>query len=478
MRRTRKIQAMSGLSYRGRTGTARAVRHFPRLLAAVALALAAGAAHAWNNHALLTWVAAGAIPALAGAPAVRVEPLERFLSAREAEVAALLEREEAWAVGALPAYAPRPAALAFRTGGDPVTRRTRFLRALRVNPDVRLAAVVQLRPRDAAGTRALARWQDVTTLSNPGTLVHARFARLSDGESVAPLDVLATASDEPDWGLDLGLWADNGTETGGAYGYGRQPYGNPALEFSSQSPFHMAFLHESAIVYAAAPFLKRTYAQQRIHVFSALAALALRSGHPYWGWRFAGWALHYVQDLAQPYHATVLPGVSVPRMLLVNALNLLGVHGPMRDAVALVSNRHLALENWAWGRLGDALRDGRDDDPLVVALRGGDRAQAAGSADERWVFATVTARANAAAAGTDETLERALPARYVSDPSYVFGETDPDVDLVRQSGALSPQALRALDAQIASLFAELGRHTRTLVGSLPGAAPAPSKASP
>ena len=184
MRRTRKIQAMSGLSYRGRTGTARAVRHFPRLLAAVALALAAGAAHAWNNHALLTWVAAGAIPALAGAPAVRVEPLERFLSAREAEVAALLEREEAWAVGALPAYAPRPAALAFRTGGDPVTRRTRFLRALRVNPDVRLAAVVQLRPRDAAGTRALARWQDVTTLSNPGTLVHARFARLEVAQDV------------------------------------------------------------------------------------------------------------------------------------------------------------------------------------------------------------------------------------------------------------------------------------------------------
>ncbi len=469
---------MSGLSNRSRAGAARAVRRLPKLLATMALALAAGTANAWNNHALLTWVAAGAMPALAGAPPVRVEPLERFLSAHETEIAALLEREEAWAAGALPAYAPRPATLAFMPGGDPATRRVRFLRALRVNPDVRLASVVQLRARDPAGTRELARWQDVTTLSNPGTLVHARFARLADGDEVAPLDVLATASDEPDWGLDLGLWEDNGTEPGGAYGYGRQPYGNPSLEFSSQSPFHMAFLHESPIVYAAAPFLKRTYAQQRIHVFSALAALALRGGHPYWGWRFAGWALHYVQDLAQPYHATVLPGVSVPRMLLVNALNLLGVHGPMRDAVARVSNRHLALENWAWGRLGDALRAGRDDDVLVTALRGDDAARAGVSADERWVFETVTARANAAAADTDETLAHALPARYVSDPTYVFGETEPDIDLVRLAGTLSPQALRALDARIATLFAELGRHTRTLVASLPGAAPAPSKTSP
>lgn len=35
------------------------------------------------------------------------------------------------------------------------------------------------------------------------------FVRLLPGESVAPLAVLASASDEPDYGMDLNLWEDN-----------------------------------------------------------------------------------------------------------------------------------------------------------------------------------------------------------------------------------------------------------------------------
>src|SRR3990172_2835445 len=71
------------------------------------------------------------------------------------------------------------------------------------------------------------------------------------------------AADEPDYGMDIGLWDDNGTAYGKAYGFGKQPFGNPALEFASQAPFHMGFFHESAIVYKAAGVLRRTYPEDR-----------------------------------------------------------------------------------------------------------------------------------------------------------------------------------------------------------------------
>jgi hypothetical protein len=105
--------------------------------------------------------------------------------------------------------------------------------------------------------------------------------------------------------------------------------------------------------------------EYRIHLWDSLAALALRTGHPYWGWRFAGWAMHYLQDLTQPYHARVLPGVGVAGMLWINTLDLAGIHRPKADAIALVTNRHLALENYQLRWLRDAyLRNERSDAAL------------------------------------------------------------------------------------------------------------------
>ena len=91
--------------------------------------------------------------------------------------------------------------------------------------------------------------------------------------------------------------------------------------------------HEAWVVYKAAPFLLRAYPEYRIHLWRSLAAFALRTGHDYWAWRFAGWGLHYVQDLTQPYHARVLPGVGVTRMLWINTLDLVGIHRPRQAAV-------------------------------------------------------------------------------------------------------------------------------------------------
>ena len=101
------------------------------------------------------------------------------------------------------------------------------------------------------------------------------------------------------------------------YGFGPQPFGDARFPYSSQAPFHMGFFHESAVVYAAAGFLQRSWPDWRAYQYMGLARLAFATGHPYWAYRFLGWGLHHVQDLTQPYHAKPLPGVELASLLVL-----------------------------------------------------------------------------------------------------------------------------------------------------------------
>lgn len=71
--------------------------------------------------------------------------------------------------------------------------------------------------------------------------------------------MIASANDEPDFGMDIGLFADNGTDFGQRYGFGQQPFGNPNLDYGSQAPFHMGFYHLDWLTRTAQPSLLRTY---------------------------------------------------------------------------------------------------------------------------------------------------------------------------------------------------------------------------
>jgi hypothetical protein len=306
-------------------------RPLPILAGLVALLLPS-AARAWDDHTPATRLAFAGVPAVAQAAPVVAEPLEAFLAAEQVRLSEVLAGEEAWARTSLPAWPPRPEALAFAAQGEAVDIVPRFLAAIRMNPDARLPL----------------------------------YAALEPGALVAPLDVLATAATEPDSGLDIGLFEDNGTVAGQRYGFGIQPFGDPRLDYGSQAPFHMGFYQEARIVYLLAGFLERSWPDARIHLTTALAREAFATGHDYWGWRFTGWALHYVQDLVQPYHARVLPGVSVVRMLWINTLAVIGFPRAKDDAVRLVSDRHLALEAFVHDALAREVRDGHG--PLTTAL--------------------------------------------------------------------------------------------------------------
>ncbi len=423
---------------------------------------------AWSGHTLGTWQALAVMPELATAQVV-AEPLEAFLKAQAQRMADVLNMHESWARESLAGYAPRPDALAFRwiADEDPAALRARWLRAMRVSPSVKLPLFLQIKPGAAdVGEASNLPWQQVSSLPSGAGARQHRFRAVSAGEKLSALDVVATAANEPDYGLDIGLWDDNHVAATTGYNFGRQPFGNAGVDYSSQAPFHMGFFHESPIVFAAAAFLKRSYPEHRIHQYQALARQAFASGHTYWGWRFTGWALHYVQDLTQPYHASALPGVGVLRLLGVNVLDLAGVSSFKNNAITLVTNRHTVVENYVFARMRQVYETGDQADPLFAALRD----TRTDNKHERYTAEStrkvVTAESNAAATALDRQLELAFPAQYTSDPTQSLGQTSDQLDMFAVAQQGTQVEHKELLRQLTVLMQNFGRHSRALVRSV------------
>jgi hypothetical protein len=287
-----------------------------------------------------------------------------------------------------------------------------------------------------------------------------RFVALEPGQPVPVLAVLASASDEPDYGYDIDLFDDN--PGGGAMGYGPQPFGNPAIRISSQAPFHMGFFHQGGVFNTLAPAFARSFAQLRVHQYTTLAALAFRTGHPYWGWRFTGLALHYVQDLTQPYHASAAPGERLPGMLWANVLDKLGWPDRKAGLVVLQSNRHFVLENFQTRRLLAAALASEDTDN-ERALRDTIRDAAYPAWHPQYLRDVVALEAYEAGPATDTAIVVGAPARYVVDPSFDFGAQEGAIDLDADMRRQLQAQRDAMQAAIARLLAHLGAHTRNAV---------------
>ncbi|HOK10597.1 MAG TPA: hypothetical protein PLJ10_13175 [Candidatus Hydrogenedens sp.] len=306
--------------------------------------------YSWQHHPLFTRAVMETMPEVANASAVQAESLENFLIAEEQGLAQVLANVEAWAQKNVTAYAPCPNNLVFTPTGSAQDIRQRFFNAIRINPNTKTPLYYVGYADQPPEGKTLLNINEVCILSNTKEFELFCFIALNEGEEVMPIDVLASASNEPDYGIDTGLFKDNQTEVGAIYGFGVQPFGNPNLDFGSQAPFHMGFFHENPIITLFAPFLKQSYTEYRIYLYKELAKFAFATGHNYWGWRFSGWGLHYIGDLSMPYHTTALPGYSALRMLWIYLLDILGWHTPKNNAVQLSSNRHLAIETFM-GRL-------------------------------------------------------------------------------------------------------------------------------
>ena len=447
-----------------------------RILLAALLALgAASPALAWSNHALASYRAFEGLPEVAQAAPVATEPLEAFLAAQAQPLAQLLSTQDSWAQQHIATYPPLPAALRFDPGvaaQGPQALRKAFMAALRISPQSRFALYVQPDPW-AAPPQAERMAHDLVSAlparDKDGGGHH--FVALRAGEMVAPLAVLASASDEPDYGMDLNLWEDSPSDWGPGYGFGKIPFGNPNLDFSTQAPFHMGYYHEAPVIYMAAGFLKRTYPLLRIHQYAGLSELAFRTGHPYWGWRFAGLALHYLQDLTQPYHASLAPGFSSARLIGINLLAMLGMPGAKNDMVILLSNRHFVLERYE-SQMIQASAQARKAGPLEQALRDTAADASYGPWSDTTLRDEVARQAHAAGETVTAQLLATVPAGYVDDPTFDFGVHAGGIDLMAEVAQRGAPAKQALEQTLATLMRHFGVHSRRLVRAiLQGAAP-------
>ena len=434
------------------------------LLSITALTLTAGNALAWSNHSFAAYRALEKMPEIVQTASVTVEPIEVFLKAQEHAIESLLTSQETWAQSNLEVYPPRPPALAFKA--DPArsdaTRRAAFLRALRVAPNSKLALYIQPDPwGPLPAAAALLPFAAVDTLPEQPNATQ-RFVALRSGEQVAPLSVVASATDEPDYGLDINLWSDSPSEWGKVYGFGALPFGNPALYFSTQAPFHMGFFHEDRVIYMAAPFIKKTFPLMRAHQYSSLASLAFRTGHNYWGWRFTGLALHYIEDLTQPYHANLSPGNSSIKLIGINLLAMAGLPRWKNEMIVLLSNRHLALEKYQNQLLSNAAF-ARQETALEQALRSSDKDANYPPWSDLYARDVVSRQSHAYGSKLTNILLDTLPAAYMSDPSFDFGVKESSIDLVKELKQHDPAKHARLDQALAELMGNFGAHSRNLV---------------
>ena len=404
------------------------------------------AAWGWSDHSSLVWPLLREQPQLVE-QRVGAEPLADFVRAERVGIAKTLAQVEAWAVDTIEHYPPTPEGLLWQAGNEPTV--DRFLAAIRVNPLLPYGLFVDVSPELTMPDGDALDWSALSFLGGGSAQAPARYWPLQAGQPVSIAEVVSGASDEPDFGMDIGLFEDNGTEFGERYGFGKQPFGNPNLDYGSQAPFHMGFYHLDWLTRTAQPDLLRTYPLWRIALFGELAELAFTTGHDYWGWRFLGWGLHYVGDLTQPYHAIPLPGVGT-----VDALWSV-IRGKTGELVQLVSNRHGVIESYQYQRLTRALDAGEWRAPLLRAVSDH------GSLEPLTYTAFVmnlTADSVAAADAFDAAIAQHVPARFVSDPTFEWTGSGYEADiisLVREQ--MGDDAIEQMDETV---IAQLKRFSR------------------
>ncbi len=447
----------------------------PALMAASVLP-----ADAWSGHHMLSRPALEDLDIWERQDSVQAISLRRFLLETETELAAFLQNQEAWSRTHLPHYEPRPEELAFRATGEPGDILLRFFHAVRMNPESKVPLYLQLLPGETPGEREripaseVSIWGEYDAGENDARENDAEevdaaedestsYVRVEPGERLHPLDVLVTANDEPDYGFDIGLFEDNQTDHGRKYGFGRQPFGNPALAYGSQAPFHMGFYHESRIVYAFGSFLNKTFLDYRVHLFRDLSRFAFDQGQPYWGWRFLGWSMHYAGDITMPWHSRPLPGYSTLRMLWVNFKAILGFTRSRDEAIQLSSNRHIAMEAYQRQEMRSAWLNQQQDHPFFRALRDPYPIVPFTSDFMRKKASKGAARQ---AKHLDKVVRKALPDEMVDDPGVEVTRLESLEHVAQIVRDEDPDAAAKLNDAIAERFRDYSRTLRSVLFSV------------
>lgn len=240
----------------------------------------------------------------------------------------------------------------------------------------------------------------------------------------------------------------------------------------------MGFYHESSLVYKLAPYIKKTFAEHRIKLFQELSKMAFRSGHPYWGLRFLGWSLHYVQDLTQPFHNAPIPGYSTADLIGLNILDKLEgtfykTNNKMFDAINIITNRHFILEKLIYEETGLA-RENNDYYSLVANfIQNSSHDNSYPKIDDNYIRDVISKEASAYTKPTygsyvfwrvnkdaSAVIGRSFPYEYTFDPRYIYNDSFNAILLLNQE----PEKKRNKMYEVVNtLMTNVGSHTRNMV---------------
>jgi hypothetical protein len=389
----------------------------------------------WNTHSILTREALRSTDSSILDRKVVVQELEEFLEPAEAPLKLLVK----WYWNLLDRKVGTGSNVSRHL--SPIRNRIDFLKALRLNPGQDLPFVRVLRPSEIPVDAP----HDPSRAGPPGGAhVETRIQ-----ESLDVRDILCTFADEPDWGMDQDLYEV------AEYGYGSVPFG-PSKGPSSQACFHMAFLRENPILLTVLPGLGRSFMEERIRVFLALAGLAFSLGKDYWGWRFSAWAMHYLQDLTQPYHALCLP---LPKILIVR--RFLQDPRPTGFQVRnknLLTNRHALFEVTVHFMLNDAVKKGTGRRLFRCLAGNGDGAVGT----LRSVMEEMGASAASLATRADRAVVRLMNDPRIRHPEYhlVDEEDYPVEERLNVAAVERPLVLERFHDIVCRCLLSTGRATR------------------
>ncbi len=435
-----------------------------KLLLTLLLAVFSCHSYAWDCHFLLTYGALKNDSTIDHRPTIAAEPLEDFLQQEHLGLVTLLRDHEAWSTSHLSTYAPLPTALQFTGDKKDKSLVTQFIEAIRVNPDIAHPLYIQFAPSEVhrIHSHPLQRYDVIPKNSSWVCVPNPPIEGVSPQEKLSPLEILSTAADEPDYGMDTQLWEDNSSSFGNTYGLGKQPFGNPRLSIGSQAPFHMAFYYESSILTTLAPFIQHSYLEYRIHLYLTLAKYAFSTKHPYWGYRFLGWAIHYMQDLTQPYHTTMVPNTSVTYLIFVDILDMIGISSTKQNVIQLITNKHMSLENYESNLVKTEFQNVSSNGIMLTALSDLKNDARYPVYSESYPRNIIAYESHEFANQIDDTLINTFPEKYVLDPNYIFYETETNVNLYELSKHNNISTDK-INTDISTLLRALGSHTRIVI---------------
>ncbi|MFI4962346.1 MAG: hypothetical protein ACHP6H_00660, partial [Legionellales bacterium] len=199
-----------------------------RLITACSLGLSP-ITYAWDGHTLFTYLALK--NTLSHQDSVPAEPLESFVNSEQKGLATLLNSIELWSRSNIPQYPPLPDGLVFdkAQSRQPITRQ--FLHAIRINPFLSYPLFIQYIPQQNHRIHGLPLKKSDVMLPD---LAHSAWIYLpspplegvNPKELLSPLEIVGSAADEPDYGMDDGLWTNNPGPIGMVYQWGEQPFGD------------------------------------------------------------------------------------------------------------------------------------------------------------------------------------------------------------------------------------------------------------